>query len=285
MSRPRSTTRSEPLHQQVARQIRTDIAAGKLRDGERIPSTKELADQFGVSGYTISEAMRLLADEGLVRSHERSGRVVHAPDQGSYRDAAPTATPHVVLIGGYAGSGKTELGRILARETGWAMADKDTITRPVVEAALEIIGQESYDRESDDYLQKIRPREYEALSAAMHENLQCGNSIICTAPFIREFRDSAWLKRTSTDCAELGASLTYVWVDCDAATMLLHLRRRGAARDTWKLSNWDEYVSKLDFDFRPSAPHVVINNSQNSDPLPPQAKSLAAAAIDAEVGS
>jgi hypothetical protein len=89
--------------------------------------------------------------------------------------------PSVLIIGGYAGSGKTELGRILARATGWPMLDKDTLTRPVVEAALEIAGQPLNDRESETYLNLIRPREYEATMGAAVENCrprrQLGNRV------------------------------------------------------------------------------------------------------------
>lgn len=108
--------------------------------------------------------------------------------------------PHVILIGGYAGSGKTEMGRILARETGWPMLDKDTLTRPLVEAALEAHGHSPHDRESELYLTEIRPREYEALAVATAENVECGTSAIVTAPFIREFTDPAWLSRTEAAC-------------------------------------------------------------------------------------
>jgi hypothetical protein len=51
----------------------------------------------------------------------------------------------------------------LLRETGWPMIDKDSITRPVVEVALELAGMSPNDRESDTYVSRIRPREYEAL--------------------------------------------------------------------------------------------------------------------------
>lgn len=70
------------------------------------------------------------------------------------------------------------------------MIDKDTITRPVVEAALEMIGHSPNDRESEQYMTLIRPREYEALMATMVENVECGNSVIATAPFIREYTDT-----------------------------------------------------------------------------------------------
>ena len=74
-------SRSESLHHQVARNLRNDIAAGVLRDGQPLPTTRDLAEQWGVSVFTISEAMKLLTNEGLIVSKPRAGRVVNAPDQ------------------------------------------------------------------------------------------------------------------------------------------------------------------------------------------------------------
>ncbi len=64
MATPRPPlSRGESLHQQVARNIRNDIEAGVLRDGDVLPSTRELAERWDVSVFTISEAMRLLAEK------------------------------------------------------------------------------------------------------------------------------------------------------------------------------------------------------------------------------
>ncbi|MGH3827099.1 MAG: GntR family transcriptional regulator [Pseudonocardiaceae bacterium] len=273
-------TRSESLHHQVARNIRNDIAAGVLRDGQPLPTTRELAEQWGVSVFTITEAMKFLANEGLVVSKPRAGRVVNAPDQARRNEVRPS-TPHVVLIGGYAGSGKTELGRILARETAWPLLDKDTLTRPVVEAALEVLGCSPHDRESATYLDIIRPREYEALMSAMTENVQCGTSAIVTAPFIRELRDAAWIDRVTATCQDMDAELSVVWVYCDATTMHTYIRHRGAARDATKLENWTAYLDSIDLEFRPPVPHIVVNNSASVIPLQTQARKLLASIVDA----
>lgn len=274
-SRRTTVTRGAPLYEQVARKIRNDIAAGVLRDGERLQSTRELAEEWGVSVFTINQAMQALVEEGLVISKDRAARVVHAPGQS--REPAPTlVTPRVVAIGGFAGSGKTELARILARETGWPILDKDTLTRPVVEAALEALGQSPNDRESDVYLEKIRPREYESLHAAMVENLQCGNSAILAAPFIKEFGNPTWINRLESACTELGASLHIVWVHCDPGTMHTYVRHRGAARDAAKLANWATYLMSVDTHFRPPVPHTVIDNCSTGEPLREQAKRLLA---------
>lgn len=281
MTSPRSRlVRSESLHLQVARNIRNDIEAGVLRDGDVLPSTRDLAEQWGVSVFTITEAMKVLADEGLVVSKSRSKRVVRSDLSHENRVRPPI--PHVILIGGYAGSGKTELGRILARETGWPMLDKDTLTRPVVEVALELLGKSPHDRESDTYVQSIRPREYEALVAAANENLECGNSVILTAPFIRELNDAVWINRTQAGFAALNADVHLVWVYCDVETMHTYIRRRGAARDSSKLADWAGYVASIDVDFRPAAPHALIDNRASSDPLQPQAKEFLRKAIGGE---
>ncbi|MFG1644902.1 GntR family transcriptional regulator [Amycolatopsis sp. NPDC049252] len=274
MSRPRSgVQRSDPLHQQVARNIRNDIEAGRLRDGQTLPSTRELATEWNVSPFTINEAMDVLIKEGLVISKPRAGRVVNAPHVTAETRPKPSA-PHVLLVGGYAGSGKTELGRVVARETGWPMLDKDTLTRPVVEAALELLDLSPNDRESEMYLSKVRPREYEALISAMTENVQCGNSAIVTAPFIKEFSDPAWVERIQATCQGMGAKLSFVWVYCDAETMHTYVRHRGAARDATKLANWESYLSGIDLELRPPVPHVVIDNSASSKPLQDQARNL-----------
>lgn len=275
--------RSEPLHQQVARNIRNLIEAGELRDGQKLSSTRELAAEWGVSTYTISDAMAVLVEEGLVESKARAGRVVRAPDQP--RERPRPAAPHVVLIGGYAGSGKTELGRIVSRETGWALLDKDTLTRPVVEVALEVSGHSPHDRESETYRSKIRPREYEAVIAAVTENLQCGNGSVATAPFIREFTDAAWINRVQASCADYGATLTLVWLHCDPDTMHTYVRHRGAARDAAKLADWEGYIAGIDLDLRPPVPHVVVDNSASSEPLQDQARALIAEINQAEVAA
>src|SRR5690606_10522915 len=106
----------------------------------------------------------------------------------------------------------------LARETGWALLDKDTIARPIIEPALEDLGSTIDDRESDVYLSRIRPREYEALAAVVRENVECGNSAIAAAPYLREFVDQSWLDRAVASAEMAGASATFVWVRCTIET-------------------------------------------------------------------
>jgi predicted kinase len=223
-----------------------------------------LAEEWGVSAKTINAALAPLVTEGLVLSRDRAGRTVNAPWQEDTPVVIKPKQPQVVLIGGYAGSGKTELGRMIVRETGWGMFDKDSTTRAVVEAALRALGQPPSDRESDTYLNIIRPAEYTALMDAMAENVACGASVIVTAPFIRELSDPGWLSQVKSRCEELSAMLNVVWVTCDAESMRGYIKHRGARRDDWKLANWESYLSSIDLDFRPPVDHIVIDNSHGS---------------------
>lgn len=263
------------LHEQIARIVRTDIEAGKLRHEQKLPSDREQAERFGVSTPVVAKAMKILTNEGRIITKPRAGRTVNAPDQLESSEVK-TPVPHLVLIGGYAGSGKSELGRTLSRLTGWAMVDKDTTTRPVVEKALEVMGSSPNDRESDLYLSEVRPREYEAMVATITENITSGGNVIATAPFIKELQDDAWIQRLQSLCDSADARLTVVWVYCDPESMHTYLRARGAARDATKLDKWQDYLSKLDLDYRPSVDHTVIDNSVNSVPLLEQAKALVA---------
>jgi len=266
-------TRGEALHQQIARSIRNQIQSGRLRDGEPLPSSRQMAEEWNVSVYTITEATKILAAEGLVVNHSRSRRLVNFPGETTPTPWRP-ATPQVLLVGGFPGSGKSELARVLARLTGWPMLDKDTLTRPVVEAALEILDHSPHDRESPEYVQQIRPREYEVTEAAYLENVECGNSAIVAAPFIREFQDKPWVDRTTASITARGGVTTMVWVYCDPETMHRYMRQRGAARDSTKLADWPTYLESINLDMRPQGPYELIDNSASSSPLQVQASAL-----------
>jgi DNA-binding GntR family transcriptional regulator len=57
----------DPLYQQVAAVLRARIESGDLPPGRALPSETQLMGEFGVSRITARHAVRLLADEGLVK--------------------------------------------------------------------------------------------------------------------------------------------------------------------------------------------------------------------------
>jgi DNA-binding transcriptional MocR family regulator len=55
---------SKPLHWQIYEAYRTSIVDGSLRPGQRIPSTRVLASELGVSRFPVLNAYAQLLAEG-----------------------------------------------------------------------------------------------------------------------------------------------------------------------------------------------------------------------------
>jgi DNA-binding FadR family transcriptional regulator len=75
-----TTGASDPqkLYQQIARAIATAINDGRYGPGDKLPSERELADDFGVSRPTVRDAMIALEFQGLVEARQGSGVYVNA---------------------------------------------------------------------------------------------------------------------------------------------------------------------------------------------------------------
>lgn len=68
------------LCKQLADELRAAIEAGELGPGDKLPSHAEIARERGVHKNTAREAVRILADEGLVVTYPRAGTVVAGED-------------------------------------------------------------------------------------------------------------------------------------------------------------------------------------------------------------
>src|SRR5438105_7567286 len=68
---------AEPLHQQLYRQIRDELVSGSFSDGSsRLPSSRALAADLGISRLTVNLAFEKLHVEGYLRSRVGSGTFV-----------------------------------------------------------------------------------------------------------------------------------------------------------------------------------------------------------------
>jgi GntR family transcriptional regulator, transcriptional repressor for pyruvate dehydrogenase complex len=59
--------RTPRAFEEIARQIRAELSERRLRAGDRLPSERAMAEQFGVSRNTLREALRSLENAGLLR--------------------------------------------------------------------------------------------------------------------------------------------------------------------------------------------------------------------------
>lgn len=71
------------LTQVVAGQLKRRILEGGLRAGEKLPTEKQLTQEFGVSRTVIREAISGLKQDGLVASRQGSGVFVFDPPQNT----------------------------------------------------------------------------------------------------------------------------------------------------------------------------------------------------------
>ena len=65
-----------PLGQQIVRQVRLAVAAGRLVAGEKLPSARDLAEELGVNFHTVRTAYSLLETQGVLRTDRGKGTFV-----------------------------------------------------------------------------------------------------------------------------------------------------------------------------------------------------------------
>ncbi len=70
-----------PLYYQIAEQLKEQISRGFLAAGTRLPSERELCEQFLVSRMTVRQAIHSLQQEGLLEVRQGVGTFVHGPKQ------------------------------------------------------------------------------------------------------------------------------------------------------------------------------------------------------------
>src|SRR5213594_1813583 len=90
-------TSAEPLHQQLYRQIRDELRSGNFSDtSARLPSSRALAADLGISRLTVNLAFSKLHAEGYLQSKARSGTFVAHPLPEIFLSAAkPKAYPAI----------------------------------------------------------------------------------------------------------------------------------------------------------------------------------------------
>ena len=65
----------KPKYQQIASDLTKRIRSGEYGSGEPLPSLVQLGERYDASQITIRQAVRLLVDQGLVRTVPRKACV------------------------------------------------------------------------------------------------------------------------------------------------------------------------------------------------------------------
>jgi len=76
-------SREATLANRVTKEIEKLIIDGRIEMGQRLPSERDLADQFGVSRTVVREAVRGLVAKGWLEVRPGSGTIVRSPTAGA----------------------------------------------------------------------------------------------------------------------------------------------------------------------------------------------------------
>ena len=66
----------EAIYMQLSNQIILGIATSILREGDPLPSVRQLAEDIGINMHTVNKAYSVLRQEGFVTIDRRRGAVV-----------------------------------------------------------------------------------------------------------------------------------------------------------------------------------------------------------------
>lgn len=151
----------------------------------------------------------------------RMGRMDASPMTPDAVQAAP-----VVVIGGAPGSGKSSIGKLLARSTGAALLDQDTVTNPLIAQIAALTGAGD-DLDHLSLRGEVRTARYACLRDTAAEISALGCPVVVVAPFTAELLDLVAWQRFSVTLDRV----VLVAVTIDPAESLRRRMLRGLARD------------------------------------------------------
>jgi sugar-phosphatase len=152
------------------------------------------------------------------------------------------------VVAGPAGAGKSTLGAALARRTGAALLDLDTLTDRLLDLLFAGTGLPGHWHD-ERHRHVVRPARYAALLDAAADQARVGRDVVLTAPFTAELRGGPeWeaLRR-----ALLPAEPVVAWLHAPATVLARRVRDRGEPRDA--------STAAAPEPARPRVPHLPVD--------------------------
>lgn len=66
----------EAIYMQLRNQIIMGIATEQIKEGDTLPSVRQLADEIGINMHTVNKAYSVLRQEGFIKLDRRKGAVI-----------------------------------------------------------------------------------------------------------------------------------------------------------------------------------------------------------------
>ncbi len=67
----------KPIYTQLMEQIIEGVALGTIKEGEALPSVRQMAEDIGINLHTVNKAYALLKSEGYIKLDRRKGAVIN----------------------------------------------------------------------------------------------------------------------------------------------------------------------------------------------------------------
>jgi predicted kinase len=166
----------------------------------------------------------------------------------------------VVVVSGAPGTGKSTLGRLVARRLRAALIDQDVATQPLVDVIQRLVGVDDLD---DERLARLtRAARYEVIAALAVDNLRAGRPVVLVAPYTAERADAQGWAALASRLVAAGGTPLLVWLWLEPAELGLRLQRRSADRDRAKLAG-----GPIDRSAPPVVPHLALAADRPADAL------------------
>ena len=160
--------------------------------------------------------------------------------------------PTVIALTGLPGTGKSELGATLYQRLprDFAFLDIDTLTEPLVRAALAVSGRCLAAAAEDGTLRELRDAQYACLFAQVRELVSFGRSVLFVAPMTHELEAAGTFSRIVDDLHT--ARFVLIRVRASPEIVRGRLERRGHFLDELRLSRWN--ADRFRYDRPPALP-------------------------------
>lgn len=70
------TTEDLQPYQRIVRDVKDQVRLGRLKGNDKLPSTRELAEHYGVAPGTVQRALAELRTDGVIYSHQGRGSFI-----------------------------------------------------------------------------------------------------------------------------------------------------------------------------------------------------------------
>lgn len=67
---------NEAIYMQLCKQIIIGIANSQIKEGDNLPSVRELAEDIGINMHTVNKAYSILRQEGYLKVDRRHGAII-----------------------------------------------------------------------------------------------------------------------------------------------------------------------------------------------------------------